>query len=113
MQDLVAPVSINALHFEPCISIGKVVPHSVPITTCSIIPFYVFHDNDDKRASTLHCKNIFVVNIPYLVILPGFLSVVIAPHLILHLQRVVLQLHYLTHHQIFDSHPHQFFLTQK
>ena len=37
MQDLVAPVSIRALHFEPCMSIGKVLPLLVPITTCSII----------------------------------------------------------------------------
>ena len=36
-QDLVAPVSIKALHSKPCISTGKVVPHSVPITTCSMI----------------------------------------------------------------------------
>ena len=37
MQDLVAPASIKALHFKPCISTGKVVPCSVPITTCSML----------------------------------------------------------------------------
>ena len=37
MQDLVAPVSIKALHSEPCILTRKVVPLSVPITTCSTV----------------------------------------------------------------------------
>ena len=35
IQDLLAPVSINALHFSPPTCTGKVVPLEVPITISS------------------------------------------------------------------------------
>ena len=103
------PVSIKALHFVPWIAIGNVVPLSEPIMTCSTIQLYVVHDNYGRKVLIQRHYNIWEVNNPFSMVLPGLPSVVIVCHLDLPQWMIALHCHHLPLHLIGGSHLHQQF----